>query len=152
MKKIENFRKFQERFKKLADVKSAKGTYLIKITFDNGSVLFEHEIRTQFQNSTKWYLNHPESTNPPVRGHYHVYPSKKGKNEIYAVNLDGTAHHKSNRGHEVPRKEAEELIALGVAIKNNRIIEFVEFLEEEKQLLNESLQQANEIYYLEFEE
>lgn len=36
---------------------------------------------------------------------------------------DGTAHHKSNRGYVVPKKEAEELRSLGVKIPNDNILE-----------------------------
>ncbi|MEI9954927.1 MAG: hypothetical protein WDM90_01105 [Ferruginibacter sp.] len=91
----------------------------------------EHESIKRFQKSTNRYYFHPESTNPPVKGHYHVVPSK-GNEEIYAVNLDGTAHHKINKGYQIPKKEAEELKRLGVNINDDRIIESIDILEKDK--------------------
>ena len=94
-------------------------------------------------------LKHPAKTHPPVKGHYHVYP-KNGKDELYAVNMDGTAHHQRHQGYEIPRKEAEELRALGVDIRPDRIIEFLEFAEDERtKLLTESLGEEYVSIYIE---
>ncbi|OCX52770.1 hypothetical protein BEL04_00070 [Mucilaginibacter sp. PPCGB 2223] len=47
---------------------------------------------------------------------------------MYAVNVDdGSAHHKVNRGYTVPRKEADELRALGVNIKPDNILEGIDY-------------------------
>ena len=152
MKHLTSYQEFIQRFKRLSGIKTKKNEYLIKITIESSSLILEHESLTKFKNSTNRYLYHTEKTNPPVRAHYHVYPSN-GSNEIYAVNVDGTAHHKSNRGFVVPRKEAEEFKTLGVAIKDNRIIEYLEFVENgQMQLLNESLKNFDETIYLKFEE
>jgi hypothetical protein len=102
-----------------------KETHLIKITLESDSLFLEHISLKKFKGSTNKMLKHPESTHPPVKGHYHVYP-KNGKDEIYAVNMDGTAHHQRHQGYEIPRKEAEELRALGVNIRPDRIIEYLE--------------------------
>jgi len=149
MKNILTFDEYVSRIKQLMGIKTSQKTYLIKITILGSDSLLEHECLTTFKNSTNKYLYHAEKSNPPVRAHYHIYPSN-GKNEIYAVNVvDGTAHHKRNRGYIVPKKEADELKALGVAIKDNRIIEFLDFLEtEQRQLLNESIKPSNEFIYL----
>jgi hypothetical protein len=71
-------------------------------------------------------MYHPDNPDIPVKAHYHIYPNN-GKQEIYAVNMDGSAHHKNNRGFEVPNKEAKELRKLGVEIPVNRIIENRQF-------------------------
>lgn len=136
--------KFLKRYNELVDFKStileSNSTYLIEVTFEYSDSLLEHENIIKFKKTKNRYYGHSEKTNPPVKAHYHVIPSN-GKQEIYAVNIDGTAHHRANKGYEIPRKEATELRALGVDIKPNNIIENVEFLDgEEMQMLNESLQ------------
>ena len=115
-----------------------KETYLIQITFDRESEIFEHISLKNFKGSTRKMLHHPAKTHPPVKGHYHVY-SKNSKDEIYAVNMDGTAHHQKHQGYEIPRKEAEELRALGVTIKADRIIEYLDASEDDqRQLITET--------------
>jgi hypothetical protein len=42
--------------------------------------------------------------------------------------MDGTAHHRRNKGYEVPKKEADELRKFGVQIPANRIIECVDLI------------------------
>jgi hypothetical protein len=138
-----NFKPYVKRFRELAGLKlidtSKPKTYLIEVTFDFGESLLEHNKIKNFRNSTNRYYFHPEQTNPPVKAHYHVIPAK-GKEEIYAVNMDGSSHHRVNKGYQIPRKEADELRSLGVNINLDNIIENIDFLEsEEKQLLTESL-------------
>ncbi len=78
-------------------------------------------IKVEIQGRHRYY--HPEKPSIPVKAHYHIVPSKS-KEELYAVNVDdGKAHHKSNRGHIVLRKEADELRSLGVNIPSNNIFE-----------------------------
>jgi hypothetical protein len=151
-----SFRPYVKRFHELAGLRKtgydANKTYLIEVTFDFGDSLLEHKNIKNFKKTNNRYFLHPESTNPPVKGHYHVIPSK-GKQEIYAVNLDGTAHHKVNRGYQIPQKEAEELKGLGVDINDDRIIESIEFLETaQKQLLTESLNHDCITIFIEIEE
>jgi len=121
--------KEKERFQVLAGIKKSdniKYQYAIQLTFDkltiDNKLLLEHELYSKFQKSTNRLLKHPEKPEIPVKGHYHIVPSNSEK-ELYAVNMDGTAHHKKNRGHIVPKKEAEELRLLGVKIPKNNIIE-----------------------------
>jgi hypothetical protein len=129
-----------------------KETYLIQITFDRESEIFEHISLKNFKGSTRKMLHHPAKTHPPVKGHYHVY-SKNSKDEIYAVNMDGTAHHQKHQGYEIPRKEAEELRALGVTIKADRIIEYLDASEDDqRQLITETLQDDFISIYIEIEE
>lgn len=100
-------------------------SYCVQLTIgdDSGdSLITEHEKYQRFKKTTNRYNYHPENPDIPVKGHYHIYPSN-GKQEIYSVNMDGTAHHKKNRGYEVPNKEAKELRKLGVDIPKDRIIE-----------------------------
>jgi hypothetical protein len=154
MAHIKNFNQFLESIEKVAyqpDIKRMQDlaginpissnsveSYLIKITFESDSLLLEHISLKSFKGTTNRMLKHPPSTHPPVKGHYHVYP-KNGKEELYAVNMDGTAHHQRHKGYEIPRKEAEELRALGVDIRPDRIIEFLEISEDEqRKLLTES--------------
>ncbi|HZV13003.1 MAG TPA: hypothetical protein VFA55_07285 [Candidatus Kapabacteria bacterium] len=94
---------------------------IIAESADTG-LLLEYEQYKKFKSSTNRYAVHPENPNIPVKRHYHVYP-KNGKEEIYAVNVDGTAHHGENKGFQVPPKEADELRRLGVKIPSNNIIE-----------------------------
>jgi hypothetical protein len=124
-KKIE---KERQRFQELAGLKKSdifKSQYAIQLTIDkpNGiDLLLEHEQYTKFQKTNNRYTKHPENPDIPVKAHYHIVPSNS-KKELYAVNTDGTAHHKKNRGHQVPKKEADELRILGVQIPSNNIIE-----------------------------
>ncbi|MDY0142922.1 MAG: hypothetical protein RBR97_13615 [Bacteroidales bacterium] len=115
------------RMQKLADIPidNLKGKYCILISVgesEGKSLITEHEQYQGFQKTTNRYVQHPENPDIPVQAHYHIYPSK-GKKEIYAVNMDGTAHHKKNRGYGVPKKEADELRKMGVEIPDDRIIE-----------------------------
>lgn len=151
-----NFKPYVKRFQELAglietDFEKPK-TYLIEVTFDFGESLLEHNIIKNFRNSTNRYYFHPEQTNPPVKAHYHVIPLK-GKEEIYAINMDGTSHHKVNKGYQIPRKEADELRSLGVNIKADNIIEHIVFLvDDELKLLTESLNKNLLTIYIEIEE
>lgn len=150
---MEKNNEFLQRFRKLAGLKESSGKpYLIKITFIKGLVtesLNEHNTYSNFQNSTNRYMYHAQSTNPPVKAHYQVYP-KNGKSELYAVCVDdGKAHHKKNRGHQVPKKEANELRSLGVKLPDNNILEaeFIIYMSE-SQILNEAMNEENTIYIL----
>jgi hypothetical protein len=168
MAHIKNFKQFVESIEKgayLPDIKrmqvlagikptasDKKETYLIKVTFESENLLLEHISLKSFKGSTNKMLKHPAKTHPPVKGHYHVYP-KNGKDELYAVNMDGTAHHQRHQGYEIPKKEAEELRALGVDIRPDRIIEFLEFSEDKHtKLLTESLGEEYVSIYIEIDE
>lgn len=150
-----NFRPHVKRFQELAGLRptgiDAKETYLIEVTFDFGNTLLEHEAIKNFRKTNNRYYYHTEDTNPPVKAHYHVIPSKS-KQEIYAVNMDGTSHHKKNRGYQIPQKEADELRNLGVDIKSDNIIEHIELLgKEDRFLLTESLKHDCMTIYIEIE-
>ena len=108
----------------------------VSISEDEPTLIKEHHAIKSFKSTTNRYFYHPEDTNIPVKAHYHIIPNNS-KKELYAVNLDGTAHHQSNRGHVVPKKEAEELRRLGVAIGSDNILE--ELTTEAEGLLIESL-------------
>jgi hypothetical protein len=168
MAHIKNFKQFVESIEKgayLPDIKrmqvlagikptasDKKETYLIKVTFESENLLLEHISLKSFKGSTNKMLKHPAKTHPPVKGHYHVYP-KNGKDELYVVNMDGTAHHQRHQGYEIPKKEAEELRALGVDIRPDRIIEFLEFSEDKHtKLLTESLGEEYVSIYIEIDE
>jgi hypothetical protein len=119
------------RFQKLAGLKesnTSKSKYAIQITiYKTSGLLLEHEQYKQFKKTTNRYTKHPEDTSIPVKAHYHVYPSNS-KKELYAVNIeDGKAHHKDNRGHQIPQKEADELRSLGVKIPKDNILESRQF-------------------------
>jgi len=151
-----NFKPYVKRFKELAGLipigLDTPKTYLIEITFDFGESLLEHNVIKNFKTTTNRYYFHPEDTNPPVKAHYHVIPLK-GKEEIYAVNMDGTAHHRVNKGYRIPSKEADELRSLGVNINSENIIEHLEILVDiDKQLLTESLSRDLITLYIEIEE
>ena len=107
--------------------------YLIKVTVESVSaLLLEHEQYKKFKSSTNLYSKHPENPNIPVKGHYHVV-DRKGKKEIYSVNMDGTAHHRTNKGYSVPKGEAEELAKMGVAFKDGNILENIDLKLNESQ-------------------
>lgn len=134
-KKAENELK---RFKELAGLEQSdifNADYFIQITISTPTdLLLEHEQYTQFKKTTNRYTYHPENPSIPVKAHYHIVPSNS-KEELYAVNVeDGKAHHKSNRGHSVPRKEAEELRSLGVKIPPNNLLESLELTINESNL------------------
>lgn len=122
-----DFKVFKSRNQKLAGIEPELqlDSYCVQLTFedDNGnSLITEHEKYQGFKKTTNKYIYHPKNPDIPVKAHYHIYPNN-GKQEIYSVNMDGTAHHKKNRGYEVPSKEAKELRKLGVDIPKDRIIE-----------------------------
>lgn len=149
---MEKHLKFLKRFYELIGEKGKFEAYLIKITFSEGIVaesLNEHKVYQNFKNSTNRYTYHPEQKNPPVRAHYQVYPSNS-KKELYSVcKVDGKAHHKKNRGYQIPKKEAEEFRSLGVPIPPNNILErksIDEFLD--LKILNEGVDYGNVIYLL----
>ena len=99
--------------------------YAIQITvqLDEDELILEYEHYKKFKKSTALYYFHPEDKNIPVKAHYHIV-DPKSKKEIYAVNIiDGTAHHRKNKGYEVPKKHAKELSKLGVNFKNGNILE-----------------------------
>lgn len=121
-----------KRFQELAGLKESniyKNSYAIQVTIDkphNSELLLEHEQYQKFKKTTNRYTYHPENPSIPVKAHYHVVPSNS-KKELYAVNVDdGKAHHKSNRGHTVPKKEADELRTLGVQIPADNILESIQ--------------------------
>ncbi len=150
------FDPYIKRFQELAGIRGSgsdrKSTYIIEISFDFGNILIEHKNIKNFKKTNNRYYYHPEQTHPPVKAHYHVIPSK-GNREIYAVNVDGTAHHRVNQGYQIPQKEAEELRRLGVSIKSDNIIEHLEVLiGSEKLLLNESLDRDSFSLFVEIEE
>jgi hypothetical protein len=99
--------------------------YAVMVTFEGTDVesLLEHNPYKSFDKTTNRFLHHPANENIPVSAHYHVYPNN-GKQEIYAVNdPEGTAHHKRNKGYEVPAKEADQLRAMGVNVPKDNILE-----------------------------
>jgi hypothetical protein len=123
-------KKYVRRFRELAGINLIEEieedpSYFIQVTFEPKGTLLEHETFTFFQKTNNRYCFHPEMTNPPVEGHYHIKASR-GSDDLYAVNMSGNAHHKRNRGYEVPRKEADELRQMGVKIPTNNIIESIE--------------------------
>lgn len=137
------------RNKELVSVQNSKffTRYAIQIIVEGGygELLHEDQQYKQFKKSTDLYFKHPENPNIPVKAHYHVVDNKS-KKEIYAVNIDGTAHHRDNRGFEVPKKQADQLRSLGVSIKPDNILE-------SKQLdLNESIKVNTVTFFLIFEE
>ncbi len=144
--------KYLKRFYELIGEKEKFEQYLIKITFPTGVVsesLNEHKVFQNFLNSSNRYNYHPETTNPPVKAHYHIYPLNS-KQELYAVNVDdGKAHHKKNRGIIVPHKEADELRKLGVKLPDNNILETKSISEIYNiQILNERINEDNIIYLI----
>ena len=102
--------------------------YAIQIIIQSTeTLLVEHELYNKFSKTNNLWRRDPEDLNIPVKGHYHIV-ANKSKMEIYAVNMDGTAHHRRNKGYEVPKKEADELRKFGVQIPANRIIECVNLI------------------------
>jgi hypothetical protein len=150
---MERYNEFIKKYRRLVGLKEVKQKkYLVKVTFYFGLIkenLNEHLVYKNFQNSTNRYTYHPEQTNPPVLAHYHIYP-EKSKDELYAVNVvDGKAHHKKNRGHVVPKKEADELRRMGVQLPLNNILENLTYYElEQREIINESVKFENYIYLL----
>lgn len=122
--------------------------YAIQITFSKSAIpelLLEHKVINAFNSTRNRYMYHPADPKIPVRAHYHIYPPN-GKKELYAVNVDGTAHHQKNKGIELPRKEAEELRAMGVQIAFDNILESIEIIQTDAiQLITENHNQ--EEYY-----
>ena len=141
--------KYLKRFKELAGIKNpSEVPYLIKITFTKivSESLNEHNVYTNFKKTTNRYTLHAETTHPPVKAHYQVYPNNS-KTELYAIRVeDGKAHHRKNRGFQIPKREADELRSLGVSLPPDNILETISA--SEIQVLNEDLHQDNPIYLL----
>ena len=99
--------------------------YYIRITIEMDSHLItEYNQYRQFKRTNNLFFKHSADLNIPVLTHFHIV-DRKSKKELYAVNLDGTAHHRGNAGFQVPKKEAEELKKLGVNFKDtNYILEY----------------------------
>ena len=78
-----NFKPYVKRFQELAGLRplgqTSPATYLIEVTVDFGDSLQEHKTIQNFKKTTNRYYYHPEETNPPVKAHYHVIPSKGKK-------------------------------------------------------------------------
>jgi hypothetical protein len=150
------FKKYVSRLQVLSGIKPSSDeiidkSYFIKVTFNFANSLYEHETYTFFQKTNNRYTYHPASTNPPVEAHYHVYPAK-GKKELYAVNMSGSAHHKKNRQYHVPNKEADELRYIGVQIPVTNIIESLDFKDgNDKKLLLESVNENCFCIYIRIE-
>jgi hypothetical protein len=132
-KSLENTEKI--RMKELSGLVESNllNRYAIQITIESTEekLILEHEQYKEFRKSNDLYYKHPENTQIPVKAHYHVVDSKS-KKEIYAVNMDGTAHHKKNKGFAVPSKQAEELKRLGVQFKDGNILENFDIDKEKK--------------------
>lgn len=118
---------YKLRLQELANIENdSRNLYAVAISFQIGDIILEHKDFKKFNKSQNRYTYHPENLDIPVKAHYHVHPPR-GDKELYAVNIDGTAHHKKNRGIQIPRKEADELRSLGVDIRTDRIIESYDF-------------------------
>jgi hypothetical protein len=114
--------------------------YAIEVTIPVNNLLIEHEQYKKFARTNNLWRKDPANLNIPVQGHYHIV-DPVSKEDIYSVNMDGTAHHRVNRGFEVPKKEAEELRKFGVTIPANRIIECIELT------MNESFNEDTVSYF-----
>jgi hypothetical protein len=64
----------------------------------------------------------PADTSTSTQRHAHIFDKK---NDIYQVNEDGSAHHKSSRGHKIHKKVSDYLRSNGFDIENDRYISFV---------------------------
>jgi len=106
---------------------TSKDSYAVQISFQN-DLLLEYEQYKKFSKTNRMYTHHPENINIPVKAHYHIVGAKN-KKEIYAVNGDGTSHHRANKGIIVPPKEADELRKLGVQLGTNNILENINFFD-----------------------
>lgn len=116
------------RIQELSGIKESKlnSRFAIQIFIetDDNQLLLEHEQYKKFRKSNALYYYHSEEKKIPVKAHYHIVDTRS-KKEIYAVNTDGTAHHRKNKGFKVPNKQADELRALGVNFKKNNILESI---------------------------
>jgi hypothetical protein len=120
---MKSFEEFLSRQKELMEIPKVK-RYAIELIIhsDTYDLITEYNQYKKFKRTQSKFTSHPEDKNIPVQKHYHIYPSNS-KKEIYAVNMDGTAHHQKNKGYEIPRKEADELRSLGVKIAKDNILE-----------------------------
>ncbi|MBI4929306.1 MAG: hypothetical protein HY841_00970 [Bacteroidetes bacterium] len=147
----------KKRFKYLLEYDSSKAPqnlYAVEISFEEGDTLLEHISLKKFTSTNNRYVKHPEQTHIPIKAHYHVYPPNSTSKELYAVNLiDGTAHHRANRGYVVPSKEADELRGMGVNLKPGNVLESIEVLcAKDTQIILESVQNPKVSVFLIFEE
>lgn len=152
--------KYVKKFRQLVEhgnQKPEKSFYAVQISFDSNdneaSLMLEHISLKQFKSTRNRYVHHPAQMEIPVKAHYHVFPPNSTNKELYAVNMDGTAHHKRNRGVQIPPKEADELRSMGVDIDPSNILEMIELpASNENQLILESLQKEIISVFLIFEE
>ncbi len=121
-----------ESLKSMVEKELNSDCYAIEIIIENSGQcesIFEHQTYKTFKGTRNRYTYHPENNNIPVKAHYHIYPPNS-KSEIYAVNIDGSAHHKKNRGYNVPSKEAKELRKLDVKLSSDNILEMKQLSED----------------------
>jgi len=138
----------KSRMQELAGINKSKlkKRYAIQVILETeDKLLAEHLTYKKFQKTNNLWRVDPENSNIPVKRHYHIV-NPKSKAEIYAINVDGTTHHKSSNGVEIPKKEAEELKKFGVTIPNDRIIGSIE------SKINESILNNSFSFILIFEE
>lgn len=145
----------QKRLKYLAEYTSnqePQKLYAVEISFEENDTLLEHISSKKFTGTNNRYAKHPEQSHIPVKAHYHVYPPNSNQ-ELYAVNVEGTAHHRINKGYKIPSKEADQLRSMGVAIKPDNILESIEVLpDQDSELILESVKHPKVSIFLIFEE
>jgi hypothetical protein len=83
--------------------------------------LFEHKVYKPITGTRDTYREDPENTNTLTMRHSHVYAGDS-KNQLYAVNMDGTGHDGSS-GESTPSKHAEFFRQKGYKINPNNILE-----------------------------
>ena len=81
----------------------------------------EHKLYQPIE-GTKWYYRMDKANNAPGQlRHIHVYRDDKGQCQLFAMNVDGTAHDGSK--YQLPKKMFTPLQKLGCVIPPDGLIE-----------------------------
>jgi hypothetical protein len=83
--------------------------------------LFEHKVYKTIPGTKDTYREDPGNTNTLTMRHSHTYAGNS-KNQLYAVNVDGSGHDGSSR-QKIPDKHADFYRSKGYQINANNILE-----------------------------
>lgn len=83
--------------------------------------LFEHHVYKTIPGTRDRYREDPENTNTLTMRHAHTY-ARNSKNQLYAVNVDGTGHDGSS-GKQIPEKHADFFRGKGYKVGPDNILE-----------------------------
>lgn len=99
------------------------------INNDHQDIILEHIVYKIIPGTKNSYRKDNGNIDIKTQEHVHVYAKKDGNGkELYAVNIDGSGHDGSS-GKKIPDKHAEFLRGKGYDIKEDCILECINYSE-----------------------